>query len=201
MKKILSLLVILTVLISASSTLAEGMAVQIIGGPTMESDAVSLDDFMLDTEVPIDGYGILLGTSFEYVDKLGYYGEGSNFGGDGSYNSGADAEYALLRMDITNTALKAHNFLSACEVKVIYDDLYEYAGWFHQYNYNNPPGYGHNWNITNVIHANDRFTVEPMYTGHYCFGCTLPNAVVDSKAPLQMIITIDDNEITYNIRK
>lgn len=45
------------------------------------------------------------------------------------------------------------------------------------------------------------FAAGPMYTGHYAFGCTLPNAVVNSKKPLRMVITIDGNELTYNIRK
>ena len=54
-----------------------------------------------------------------------------------------------------------------------------------------------NW----VIDPADNFEIDPMYSGHYVFGCTLPNAVVNSEKPLRMVITIDGNELTYNIRK
>ena len=40
-----------------------------------------------------------------------------------------------------------------------------------------------------------------MYTGIFVFGCTLPNSVVESKAPLRIEINLGGNELTYNIRK
>ena len=52
-----------------------------------------------------------------------------------------------------------------------------------------------------MIDRNDQFPVGPMYTGHYFFGCTLPNAIVNGKAPLRMIISLDGLELTFNIRK
>ena len=47
------------------------------------------------------------------------------------------------------------------------------------------------------LKSKDGFIVD----GHYAFGCTLPNSVVKSKKPLSMVININGNEITYNIRK
>ena len=52
-----------------------------------------------------------------------------------------------------------------------------------------------------AINSEKNFVIEPMYPKRYAFGCTLPNAVVSSKKPLRMEITIDGNEITYNIRR
>ena len=53
-----------------------------------------------------------------------------------------------------------------------------------------------------VYHPDNAPVVGYMETGNYVLGCTLPNYVVDdAKSPLSMVITIDGNEITYNIRK
>ena len=215
MKKILSMLLVFLMLLSASAVLAEGMGVQVIGGPEAESEPVSLDDIKLNTDAEIDGYAIISPKSFAFVDWLGTYrpGENStyysnNFHDSELYLSGEDADYALLKIDITNTARSTKNFISQCEVKVVFDDKYEYAGWAFQYNYNNSTRKNNSFGITSecqntewVIDKTDIFSIDPMYSGHYCFGCTLPNAVVKSKNPLRMVITIDGNEITYNIRK
>ena len=212
MKKILSMILALMMLLTASAALAEGMGVQVIGGPTTTTEPVSLDDFKLNVEAEIEGYGLLFATEFAFADHLGYYRQGytepSWNSGKWCYRSGNEADYAILRMDITNTVTMPKDFLASCEVKVIYDDLYEYAGWFYQVNYNNKTyndsDYGEDnkkQNVRWVINSADNFPIDPMYQGHYVLGCTLPNAVVNSKEPLKMIITIDGNEITYNIRK
>lgn len=209
MKRIISILFVLSMLLGSSAAMAE-MGVQIIGGPVTEVEPVSLDDFKLGVEVEIEGYGILNATEFAYKDRLGYYRSGRKdvYGSDDFYLSGNEADYALLRIDITNTSPKSHDFLSSCEVKVVYDDVYEYAGWCHQYNYNNKAysssrsGEDSNKQNTNwVINASDHFAIDPMYQGHFAFGCTLPNAVINSKKPLRMVIVIDGIEITYHIRK
>ena len=209
MKKILSMLLVLSMLLGCSVAMA--MEVQVIGGPDTETEPVSLDDIQLNAEADIEGYGTLFPTEFAFADWLGYYKAGKtevdwyNF----QYQSGQDAEYAILRMDITNTSTKPRDFLTNCEVKMVYDDLYEYAGWFYQVNYNNAT-YNDNGrfgvdskqqNYRWAINAADNFAIDPMYQGHYIFGCTVPNAVVNGKKPLRLVITIDGNEITYNVRK
>lgn len=211
MKKLVTLALCLMMLLT-SAAMAEGMGVQVIGGPAMETEPVSLDDFKLDAEVTIPGYATLQGTACETVDWLGYYKQGKTYFryGDhhGYYRSGQEAEFVLLKMDIINIMTKDKNFLEQCEVKVVFDDLYEYGGWSYQYNYNNSTrddgadgAANKQQNKCFVIDKADNFVISPMYEGHYCFGCTLPNAVINSKKPLRMVITIDDNEITYNIRK
>ena len=211
MKKLVTLVLCLMMLLT-SGALAEGMGVQVIGGPAVETEPVSLDDFKLDAEVTIDGYGTLQGTVYEVVDWLGYYKQGKTYFdwsyNHGYYQSGQEAEFVVLKMDIVNIMTKDKNFLEQCEVKVVFDDLYEYGGWSYQYNYNNGTRKNNEDGAANnqqnkcfVIDKTDNFVISPMYEGHYCFGCTLPNAVINSKKPLKMIITIDGNEITYNIRK
>lgn len=209
MKKILSVLLVFAMLFGCSVAMAE-MGVQVIGGPETETEPVSLDDLKLNVDAEIEGYGILYATEFAFKDRLGYYRSGLTYVYDGRdfYLSGMEAEYALLKVDIINTSTKPRDFISSCEVKVVYDDVYEYAGWYYQYNYNNRTSdssysgedskkQNTNW----VINAADQYAIDPMYQGHFAFGCTLPNAVVNSKKPLRMVITIDGNEITYNIRK
>lgn len=186
MKRIVALLVALMLVLVQFGAFAE-MGVQLISGPEEETEPVSLDDLKLGIEATIDGFAVLKGISFEIEDGLGYY-DGSYRG----YNSGADADFAIFQLDILNTTHAAKNYLATCEVTAVYDDSYEYAGWAYQYNYDLREGY---------VMKDKTIDIEPMYTGHYCFGCTLPNAIVNSKAPLKMIIKLDGNEITYNIRK
>lgn len=216
MKKILSMLLVLMMLLTASAALADGMGVQVIGGPETETEPVSLDDIKLSVAVDIPDYAILTPTAFEFADHLGHYIQGRSktdfyAKGDQYYYSGNEADYAILRFDITNTSMSAVNFLEACEVKVVFDDKYEYAGWFYQSNFDNGTNdysldnywYGeqNKQNKLWAIHETDVFAINPMYTGHYIFGCTLPNVVVESKLPLRMEIKLGGNEITYNIRK
>lgn len=194
---------------------ADDMEVTLIGGQEEEAVPVSLDDIQLNKEATIDGYAIILPTEFQMADQLGYYQAGANgiyYSYDyhyGYYQSGQEAEYALLRMDITNLATISRDFLADCEVKAVYDDTYEYAGWTYQCNYDNATDdsanrYGEDNGIQNVrwaIDSEDNFPIEPMYQGHYIFGCTLPNSIVNSKSPLRMEIKIGGNDITYHIRK
>ena len=209
MKQLISLMLVLSMLLGCSVAMAE-MGVQIIGGPETESEPVSLDDLKLNVEATIDGYGIIEATEFAFKDVLGYYRSGKNsvYNSDDFYRSGNEAEYAILKVDITNLARTSKDFLTHCEVRAVFDDVYEYAGWYYQYNYNNKTSKSNSsgedsdkQNVRWVINAADPFSVGPMYQGHYAFGCTLPNAVVNSKQPLRLVITIDGNEITYNIRK
>lgn len=212
MRKILSILLALAMLLSASAALAENMGIQVIGGPELETEPVSLDDLKLETEAEIDGWGIITLTAYEVQGGVGYYDSGKTYvdyyNQDAYYRSGNEAEYAVLYADILNIQLKDKNFLENVSVKVVFDDVYEYAGWSYQRNYNNttydggPIEFDRNkQNLRWAINEVDQFAIGPMYEGHYLFGCTLPNAIFESKKPLKMIITIDDNEITYNIRK
>ncbi len=214
MKRILSTLLVLSMLLSYSAAMAE-LGVQIIGGPDMESEPVSLDDVKVGDVVDIDGYATIEFKEYVVKDKLGYYFAGKNapYGNYPNYyyQSGSDAEFIALFVDLTNLSTKDKNFLTECEVQVIFDDKYIYGGWAFQQNYNNNSANGWYDNETGadrneqnkkwVIDSSDVFAVGQMYTGHYVFGCTLPNAVINSKKPLRMVITLDGNEITYNIRK
>ena len=197
MKKMLSLLLVLSLMLGYSAVYAGGMGVQIIGRAQAETEPVSLDDIKLNVEVEIDGYAIICPKEFQFSDRLGYYRAGRSdiYSSSDYYQSGADADYAILRMDITNTAKTSQNFLSNCEVKVIYDNKVITS---------NKGQYGEDvgqQNLRWAINDADLFSIDPMYQGHYIFSCKLPNIVVNSKKPLKMIITIDGNEIIYNIRK
>ena len=208
MKKMVFVLAMLFVVTSAFAE----MGVQVIGGPETVSEPVSLDDLKVNEEVEIPGWGKILISNVEIQDKLGHYGAGRKgvytMDGAGYYDSGKDAEFLVLYIDILNTALTDKNYLENATIKVVYDDVYEYGGWAYQRNYNNDTGTYYEidadkdrQNTRWAINASDNFVVSPMYQGHYLFGCTLPNAVIDSKAPLRMEINLDGNEITYNIRK
>lgn len=216
MKRIAALIIALMLVLVQFGAIAE-MGVQIIGGPETETEPVSLDDIKLDATVDIDGYGEITPTSFRTVDELLSYRAGTKYIQDEAnywddycvyYSSGVEADYCLLNMDILNTQMRAVDFIDGCTVVVTSDDSYQFAGWAYQYNYNNENYSNHNSgcgiddaNTTCVIDPSDNFPIDPMYIGHYVFGCTLPNRVISAKTPLKMVITIGGNEITYNIRK
>lgn len=210
MKKILATLLALSLLLGCSAAMAE-MGVQVIGGPETETEPVSLDDLKLNVDAEIDNWGIVTATEYDVQDGLGYYRSGCTnvYNAERDYYwSGNEAEYAVLYVDILNVSLSDKDYLKDVSVKAVFDDVYEYGGWAYQRNYNNGT-YKYDslevdrskQNTRWAINAADQFVISPMYQGHYLFGCTLPNAVINSKKPLKLVITIDGNEIIYNIRK
>ena len=72
MKRILSMVFVLMMLLTAVSAWAENnMAVQVIGGPDAENEPVSLDDVKLNVDAEIEGYGIITPTSFQFGNYFG----------------------------------------------------------------------------------------------------------------------------------
>ena len=209
MKKILSMLIALSILLGCSAAMAE-MGVQIIGGSLQEEgQPVSLDDMQLEEAVEVEGWGTITLTSCCFMDSLYQFKEGKHevAGNWNVFDSGLEADYLLIQADILNNTKNAHDYLSDVEVKAVFDDDVEFAGWFWQYNWDNGTK-DYDWGELNgiqnkefVIAKADQFAIDPYYAGHYCFGCTLPNAVVNGEQPLRLEIRIDGNEITYNIRK
>lgn len=124
------------------------------------------------------------------------------------YSSGNEADFAWLKVDVTNLQKIPANFIKDISIKIIYDDEYEYDGWVRQFNYDYSDSeiYSRNtksgiigWPV--CLSPVDEMPIKPMYKGHYAFGCTLPNFVIEDKsAPLRMIITMDDHKLIYNIR-
>lgn len=198
---------ILAAMLAMSFCFADNSGFQGASGSGIDSSVARLDNMKLNQEVTIDGYATIKFTSAEEVDSINWYKKGSNYmdseSAGGWDNSGLDAQYYTIKADIINLAFVSKEFLKNCTVKAVYDDKYTFIGWCHQYNWNNTQ---HRWvdgerNKTAYINDGDRFPIGMMYAGHYVFGCTLPNAVMTSSKPLRMIITIDGNELIYNIRK
>ena len=190
------------------------------------------DDVALGKACKIKGYASVTFLSFNFVNIYAQWNDGQagyNLGNSnhpdsvysekptgwnpayvncGFKNSGNEAEFAWLKADVINLQKSDANFMKDISVKVIYDDEYEYTGWVRQFNYdyskseiftsreNTPVG----WPV--CLSPVDELLIGQMYKGHYVFGCTLPNTVVeDESSPLRMVITIGRHELTYNIRK
>ncbi|MBQ8086803.1 MAG: hypothetical protein IJ234_00050 [Clostridia bacterium] len=230
MLRFLSVLMIV-LLIVFPCAFASDLGVQVIGGD-YSIDIASLDDVQLGNSYEIPNYAKFNPQTFTFVDSFAEYGQGyngdnttSNSTGTGTKyvytskssskyltkmfwnDSGASAEYAWLVMDITNLSRDNVDFLSDSDVKVIYQEEYEFAGWVRQFNFDyNQRVYRHAYDYvaapTAVLNPEAPESIPMLYTGNYVFGCTLPNAVVEDKAgSLKMVITINGNEITYAIRK
>ena len=187
------------------------MGIQMIGGPGVDTTPVSLDNMKVGESVTIDGYARITITDATTVDYIDSYKKGETILGfsssDKAYRdrmtSGNEADYYILKMDIVNLALTPTNFLNNCTVKATFNEVYQFQGWAHQFNWNNRY-YTHDGDQLNrkaYINDADQFEIGPMYAGHYVFGITLPNAVIEGKEPLSIVITIGGNELTYTVRK
>lgn len=242
MKKILSMILVLSLLLGCSMAFAEDLGVQVIGGPNATQETVSLDNLKTGMSYRIEGYAIFKPIDFYYVDFFGQYNSGANgdktTGGSSKQNvvyinsdkyyylknarwkdSGTSADFAIFSADIVNLQKGEAAFLKDASVKVIFDDEYEFAGWVRQTNYDyytqvyayygdyhvghDGSHGGENVHFENalMLSPSEEETVPMMYTGHYFFGCTLPNEVINSNAPLRMEINLGGNELTYVIRK
>lgn len=243
MKKHIIWIVMLTLVFSLTLAGAEDLGVQVIGGQESAMETVSLDDIQLGKTYVIEGYASLRVDTYNAVNMFAQFDKGAN--GNMAYGSpssgpkvylsniwdslknarwkmsGSTAEFAMLRIDITNLQKQSVSISEDATVKVVYDEGYEFAGWVRQSNHDYLPRiYIHKHTLEANIGQNpldpeglptyatelmlDPENDEPiamMYTGHFFFGCTLPNEVITSKKPLRMEIKLGDNELTYHIRK
>lgn len=234
MKKFFVLAVAVALFAMLSVASAEDLGVQIIGGENADAVSMSLDDMQLGTSYTIDGYAKVTPVECLVVDYFGQFKKDADYGSVNNdcksdkvfyeeaalkgkwadfYNdaawqdSGVNAEFMWLKMDVTNLQMKAVPFMEGVAVKVIYADEYEFAGWVRQINYDyNTTCYRYgsdtNGGGTVVLNPENEEAIDMMYTGTYVFGCTLPNAVIEDKsAQLRVEIKLGENDLTYNIRK
>lgn len=234
MKKIFTMLLVLSMLLGCSVAMAEDLGVQVIGGPDSASTPMSLDDMQLGKSYTIDGYAKITPVDALFVDYFAQFAKDADYRdvnydyrgdnvyyqeealkGNGAYyykqagwmDSGLNADFFWLQIDITNAQKKSVKFMSSASVKIVYDEEYEFNGWVRQANFDyNTAVYRYNASTKGapfaVLDPGNEESIDMMYTGTFIFGCTLPNSVVeDTKTPLKMVITIDGNELTYNIRK
>lgn len=150
-------------------------------------------------------------TGFSYIGKIGYYQAGRfdvNSSSD-YYESGNDAEFAVLWADIVNQSEAAVNYLDGCEVKVYEGETNVYDGWAAQQNYDNFAQFGDDYgedsgkqNKRWVINPSDNFAIPSQGEGHYLFVCNLLNSVVNGTESLKMVITLQGGKkVTYEIRE
>ena len=113
-------------------------------------------------------------------------------------NSGTDADFVWLLADVTNLGSEDARFMKDATVKYIYDETYEFGGWVRQLNYNYENATGE---IGSIL-PKDEENVGMMYTGHYVWGCTLPNEVVkNTSATLRMEVDLGGNTLIYHLRR
>ena len=188
MRKVFVLISACTILASCSvwGETSNPMVVTLIAGPEEESESVSLDDIKIGTDIEIDGFATVTPLDFKYVDAV-------NVNGDWT-KSRDEADYGTLFMDFLNTTVKPKDYLANVEVKAVYDDTYEYAGWAYQLLDNDAGDWRGSGDKKYIL-------IDPMYRGHYVFGATLPNAVVNGNKELRFEITIDDNEMIYYAKR
>ena len=235
MKKLISLIIVLTMLLAFPTAFADDLGVQIIGGDMAEAEPMSLEDIQLGKTYTIDGYAKLTPVEFKFIDCFAQFNKDADYkaandsyknkghvyyqekalNGDWAYfyinagwnDSGLNADFVWLQIDVTNLQKTSVDFMNNASVKVIYGDDYEFAGWVRQGNMDYSTqvyryGWDGTWGTFCVLDPANAEPIDMMYTGTYVFGCTLPNSVVeDIKTPLQMIVNIGENEMIYNIRK
>ena len=163
MKKILAMLLILSMLMGCSFAMAEDLGVQMIGGPGTQMETLSLDDIKLGSSYRIEGYADFKPLAFSFVDCFAQYQKdqaGNNSSQFMSYvknhhevvacdskdtgyyypnmhwnDSGSNAQFAWFTFDIVNRQKQDVFYMKDISVKVVYADEYEFAGWVRQFNH------------------------------------------------------------------
>lgn len=229
MRKMLTMVLALLLALSMSSAYAEDLGIQVIGGPNAATQTQSLDDIQVGTTYTLDGFAKVTPVEYLVVDYFGQFNKDANYSSthtnynnrdyvyyntylidylvDASWqDSGMNAEFVWLKLDITNLQKEPISFMKNIEVKVTYDGEYEFAGWVRQINYDyNIICYRYGsttkGGATIVMNPANEEAINPMYTGTYVIGCTLPNSVFEDKAPLNIEIDIAGNQLTYQVKK
>ncbi len=134
---------------------------------------------------------------FKFVNKIAT--TANNY----SVTCARDQEIALLKAEITNLHSKDFTFNhNVVSVMASYDNKITYSGIAGQYSFAKPDLLDTYYDFDRVGHFLRYVNFGPMYSREFAFYCFLPKRVVnDKKSPLQMIIRIGDDELTYSIRK
>ena len=189
MKKVL-LFVVLAVLLTFGLVFAQG--IQVIGSDQQNSAAETLDNIKEGEEYEIADWGIIHFIDYgqrDYTIKKEGYRDAESDGETG-------ADYVRVFFKITNISLSPKNYLDKISVKAVYDDRYVINGsWAQWDDYDQQTSTGY------YVRQNDVYPIDPFYAGFYSFGVTLPDYIINDTKPLRLEITIDDVELTYNIRK
>ena len=145
MKKFFATALALTLTMTAAPAFASDLAVILIDNNTPEQTAVSLDDMQLGTSYPIPGYAKVQPLEFRFVDFFAQFGEKEDYGtwANGNWNiwqvasysgsklewgssrfndaswmeSGDNAQFAWLPMDITNLQKTSVDFIEDISIK------------------------------------------------------------------------------------
>ena len=174
-----------------------------------DTPGADLNDLKLGERITINNTTALHLTAYSELNRLGYYPASNDRDFSKAYDSGIETQYILVKMSIKNRGKYRINYLQDAHVEVVFDQNYRFGGWTQQYDHQKPTSTSTfvneqdvgRQNENYVVSAADRYDIDPGQTGYYCFGCTLPNAVLSGTKPLKMIISIDGTEITHYIRK
>jgi hypothetical protein len=129
-------------------------------------------------------------------NKIGQYSYGDSW--RYYYESGTDAEYYILKVNILNTQFSSVVFKKEFgNIVASYGNGYKFGGWVEQLSEKSTANYyyemteGKNWS-TNVA---------PLYSANYYVIVCLPNVVKARTEPLSITFTLGENEFTYHVRK
>lgn len=156
----LTMVLALLLALSMSSAYAEDLGIQVIGGPNAATQTQSLDDIQVGTTYTLDGFAKVTPVEYLVVDYFAQFNKDADYTNiphgygashvyfespihtyddyckDASWqDSGMNAEFIWLKLDITNLQKEPISFMKNIEVKVTYDGEYEFAGWVRQINY------------------------------------------------------------------
>ncbi len=192
MKKILSMLLILAMLLTSTvSVSTEG--VNIIESPDIPQDTTSgsLDDLKVDTPVDL-GDRIYTPVKIEIRDK--YFRNGESAFSDRYGNSGSENEFICLWLEALNLSNDKMMYFKDASVVVIYENdrgTYKFGGFTRQCR-----------DDYEAYYAQDGFqSVGVLLKSTFLFGCTIPNYVVENPGSITMEITTDDTVMTCIIRE
>lgn len=201
MRKILSLLLILSMLLGCAAAIAEDTGIQVIGGSEAEAETVNLDDWKEGDTAKISGFGDITLVSCGFTDTIPYSVYLNTWSSDGeakeSFKSGSSADYLRIRIYILNTQKNPFDFYKVFGDEIIctFGDDYKFGGWARQERKEDDRF----WVMYESYDSS--YAINSLYDGYFDVVVTLPNYVVSSKEPLSVTFSIGDNEFTVNVRK
>ena len=186
MKRIMVLIAALVLSCTVFSSFAEGVIILSSPDINTSSGNSSPDDMKLGE--PIDmGDRIYTPQKYETKDKI--WKIGSRY-----VESGSEAEFLTLWIDVLNFSNKEQLFFKDAQVVATYESdrgSYQFGGNICQCEES----------CGDIYHEADYMQpIQPLYNGYYLIYCAVPNFVINNPGELKLEITTGSTKLTYFVR-
>lgn len=186
MKKLFAIVLVTALMTTLVVAHADDPGVQIIGGDE-SAITVTLDDLVIDAPIEISDYATITPVEFLWREM----------------KNESRYKIARLSLNVLNTTGKAIDYIKSASARAVFNDSIVFdTETFPGYSNGSLSGVRQgDVNSDNLIDRDKQYAIGPYDIGEYHCYVLLPIAVIESKDPLRMEITLGELELTYHIRK